>query len=122
MPYAIQANAGASQGRITQRWYRWSPSKHRMKLSRYSARGTTHSRGIGATFWLRCVVVLTSSVDAQAARATHSAICPKVGRATVGDSGTSFTAPAITGGAVTDTGVGFTDHHAVTAHSSANAA
>jgi hypothetical protein len=34
------------------------------------ASGTTHSNGIGATFWLMWLVIETSSVEAQAARLT----------------------------------------------------
>src|SRR5258708_7412400 len=49
-----------------------------MKVSRYSASGKTHSSGMGATFWLRCVVIETSRIEAQAARATHNARVPTV--------------------------------------------
>ena len=53
-----------------------------MKLSRYKLSGATHSRGIGATFCVRCVVVPSSSADAQAARAIQSRIVPKPGAGT----------------------------------------
>ena len=46
----------------------------RMKLSRYSASGTTHSSGTGARSVETCVVTPRSKLDGSAARITHRAI------------------------------------------------
>src|SRR5258707_15063988 len=56
-----------------------SLSKHRMKLRRYRLSGATHSSGIGATFWVRWLVVASRSVDAHPASPTHRAMVAMLG-------------------------------------------
>ena len=69
--YVNNPSAPASRGRNSQRGYSLSLSKHRMKLSRYRLSGTTHSRGIGATFCVRYVVTANNKTDAHAASPIH---------------------------------------------------
>src|SRR5580704_1869027 len=56
-----------------------SLSKHRIKLSRYRLRGTTHSSGIGTRFCVKWLVTASSSVEAHAASAIHNTILPARG-------------------------------------------
>ncbi len=52
-------------------------------MSKYSASGTTHSNGIGATFALRFAETVTSNADAHPDSNSHNAIRHSVGGATV---------------------------------------
>src|ERR1019366_3982529 len=79
MPHVNTPSAAASSGRNSQRGYRRSLSKHRMKLSRYKLKGTTHSNGIGATFCVRWLVTANNSMEAQAAKPIHSNLSAAVG-------------------------------------------
>ena len=71
-PYGIQQLLIRS-GAKTRREYHLGLSKQMMKLSKYSARGTTQSRGMTVTSWQSLLVVASSSTEAQAGRSTHSA-------------------------------------------------
>src|ERR1700676_3300477 len=74
MPHVNTPSATGSSGRNKTRGYRRSLSKHRMKLSRYKLSGTTHSRGIGATFCVRWLVTASNKMDAQAAKPIHRSL------------------------------------------------
>lgn len=45
-----------------------------MNVNKYTASGSTHSSGIGATFVVKCVEMETSKPDAHAENAIQSAI------------------------------------------------
>src|SRR5665213_473308 len=79
MPYVNKPSAPASRGRNNQRGYSLSLSKHRMKLRRYKLSGTTHNKGIGATFCVRYGVTANSNTEAQAAKPTHRSFSPSDG-------------------------------------------
>ncbi len=67
----ITGTMPASSGRYSSRRYQRPPSKHRIKLSRYSASGSTHSRGMGAMSSVRWLVMDISSTVGRAANATQ---------------------------------------------------
>src|SRR5580692_8898046 len=79
MPQVNTPSATASSGRNSQRGYRRSLSKHKMKLSKYKLNGTTHNSGIGATFCVRWLVTASSRMEAQAAKPIHRNLSEAVG-------------------------------------------
>ena len=62
---------GPGPGRTGSRLYQRGLSKQMMKLSRYSASGSTHRNGITATSWQILFVVASSSTEAQAGSRSH---------------------------------------------------
>ncbi len=68
----MPTNAATVSGMKMRRLYQPLDSKHRMKVSRYSASGRIHRNGIGATFCETWLVMASSSTDAHAGRAIHN--------------------------------------------------
>jgi hypothetical protein len=68
-----------------------------MKVSKYSASGTTQSSGMGATLALRFAETVTSNPDAHADSSNHSAICVNVGACAAGCGGAASLVTACTG-------------------------
>src|SRR5580698_7810195 len=68
MAKAIPGSETVARPVKSQRSYQRSLSKHRMKLSRYRLRGSTHKNGMAAMFCVRWLVTASSRADAQAAR------------------------------------------------------
>src|SRR6185312_16440218 len=60
-------STAASGTKISRRYHR-SLSKQRIKLSKYRLRGSTHRKGIAATFCVRWLVTARRRAEAQAAR------------------------------------------------------
>ncbi len=77
----------AACARYHGRGYQRSPSKQKMKLTRYNARGTTQRKGTVATSRQTWLVTASSRIDAAAASRNHNVRVPRSGPDAARDSG-----------------------------------
>src|SRR5262245_2942038 len=70
--YAMPPSATAANCRYGLRQYQPRPSKHKIKVSRYRLRGSTHRNGIAATFCDKWLVMERRSTEAHAGSNSQS--------------------------------------------------
>src|SRR5579862_2362812 len=82
----MEPKATPSSRRNKSRRYHPLPSKHRMNVTRYKARGMIQSSGIAAMFWVMWCVMLMKSAEPQAARAIQRLFVTHPGAGELADS------------------------------------